>query len=94
MDGLIIKYEWLSHDFLFLRKGFHNTNRHLPMLFDCSNLTLKYQLPEGHSLYGSYIGVVGNKEFEFASLNLEKTTKEKADEELKNFFMSRPSDAN
>ena len=92
MDGLIIKYEWLSHDFIYLKKGYQNAfNRNMPMVFDCSNFTVKYQMPEGSSQYASYIGIIGEREFEFASLNLEKTTKTQADDAIKEFFLSRPA---
>ena len=91
MDGLIIKYEWLSHDFIYLKKEYQSAfNRSMPMLFDCSSFTVKYQGPDGNSQYGRYVGVIGEREFEFASLNLEKTTKSQADEVIRNFFLSRP----
>ena len=91
MDGLIIKYEWLTHDFICLKRGYQNAfNRNMPMILDCASMALKYQEPEGKSIYGIYLGIAGEREFEFASVNLEKTTKEKADECIREFFMARP----
>lgn len=93
MDGLIIKYEWLSHDFIYMKQGFQTiVNRHAPILFDCNRLTLRYEDPEGRSRYASYIGEVDGREFEFASVNLEKTGREAADEAIRRFFIERPDD--
>lgn len=92
MDGLVIKYEWLSHDYLYLKKEYQNAySNTLPMLFDSGKLVVTYNPPEGKSNYGVYTGTVDGRHFEFASLNLGLTDKENADELIKNFFINRPS---
>ena len=93
MDGLIIKYEWLSHDFIYLKKSFRDScHKTLPMLFDGNKITLRYKGPEFGSTYGSYIGKVDDTEFEFASLNLDMMQKSEADEAVKEFFLNRPKE--
>ena len=93
MDGLIFKYEWLSHDFIYLKKGFRDScHKTQPMLFDSNKLTIKYREPEGGSSYASYIGQVDGVEFEFASLNLDLADKDDADEAVNLFFIERPKE--
>ena len=93
MAGLTIKYEWLSHDHICLKSEFHDRyGGYIPMVFECSRLVINYVAPEGASKYGTYVGEVGGKEFVFAMFSLDDMTKDDADNDIKAFFLSRPSE--